>query len=384
ITLAYENIWNNPAMTLNLFKKKVFRESFSHSLKLPKFMLNLGKNSFKDNSSSSKDNSSSNIDKIKKGLFISIPVIFILTLLLSSADSVFAFYLKNITKTFEHLDMFNISKFITLVLFSLYIFGFIWSLRYKNLASNNMNVKKTFHPVTIITISIVVTLLYLIFTKVQFTYLYGGNHEFIPGGLSYAEYARQGFFQLIFIALINALGIVVIKVKTMSITEKYNSILNSILSVITLLTFNMLFSAFYKMRLYIDAFAYTRLRVLVSIFLVFLAISLVMLLVYIWKNFNILKFVVTLGLLFYMGINFFNIDKFIAEKNIEIYSKGGNAGIEYLTQLSYDAMDPIKKAYDEKIIGYDVYITWKSNNKIDTSSKWYETNYFELKSRNLY
>lgn len=376
ITLTYKNIWDNPSMVLKVFRIKVFRESFSNSLKLPKLIFSLGKNSFKNKPSS-------NINNIKNGLIISIPVVFILTLLLTSADSVFAFYLKNITDIFSNRDMSNIYKIIALVLSSLYIFGLTWSLRYKNLSYNNRKKKKTFHPVTLITICLIVTLLYITFTIVQLTYLYGGNHESIPGGLSYAEYAREGFFHLAFIALINVLGIFIIKVRTMFTMENHSKILNSLLSIITLLTFNMLFSALYKMNLYINVFAYTRLRVLVSIFLIFLAISLVMLLVYIWKSFNIIKFVFTLGLVFYLGINFFNMDKFIASKNIEIYSKSGNGDLWYLSELSYDAMDPIKKAYDEKIIDYDIYTTWKSNNKIDTSSKWHETNYYESKSRTL-
>ena len=45
-------------------------------------------------------------------------------------------------------------------------------------------------------VSVLVAVLYVIFCGIQIIYLFGGGGE-LPAGVTYAEYARQGFFQLL-------------------------------------------------------------------------------------------------------------------------------------------------------------------------------------------
>lgn len=66
-----------------------------------------------------------------------------------------------------------------------------------------------FNSIVVITILMMVNILYVIFTKIQVGYLYGGKN--LPRGFTYSEYARSGFFQLVFIVLINVISIILIK-----------------------------------------------------------------------------------------------------------------------------------------------------------------------------
>ena len=55
--------------------------------------------------------------------------------------------------------------------------------------------KRTGEPVLAITVTSILSVIYLLFCAVQIIYLFTGSME-LPIGYSYAAYAREGFFQL--------------------------------------------------------------------------------------------------------------------------------------------------------------------------------------------
>lgn len=327
---------------------------------------------------------------IRNGLLISIPLVFILSLLLSGADNVFAYYINNIGEVLANLKLDILSwRGIQSIFVGLYTLGFIWSFKYKfrDYEENNWG-KKSFEPITIITILVIINILYLVFTKVQITYLYGGNSKVLPGGLTYAEYARRGFFELVVIAIINLMAIGILKIKVIKKEGKLDLTLNILYSLTTAFTLNMVASVFYKMRLYIDAFGHTRLRILVEFFIVFLAAVLLIQLAFVWREVRVFKSIIILALVMYIGINFFNIDSYIARKNIAL-NREGKLDHMYLTNLSFDASKQIKEALKEGKISEDTYNSWKKINEInfksigeeeDSKEHWYEYNYYFRKA----
>ncbi|MCQ5134549.1 DUF4153 domain-containing protein, partial [Coprococcus eutactus] len=56
----------------------------------------------------------------------------------------------------------------------------------------------SYEPVIGISITVVLTAFYLIFAVVQIVYLFM-NSAGLPDYMTYAEYARRGFFQLLFV-----------------------------------------------------------------------------------------------------------------------------------------------------------------------------------------
>lgn len=81
-------------------------------------------------------------------------------------------------------------------------------------------------PVTAITCMSAVALLYLFFCGIQIVYLFLGKGS-LPDGMTYSSYARQGFFQLLFVAVMN-LVMVLLNLKFF----KRSRLLNAVLTII--------------------------------------------------------------------------------------------------------------------------------------------------------
>lgn len=311
---------------------------------------------------------------IIKGLLISIPLVIFLLMILSGADEVFRYYLSNI---WEYINIENIFDFIVRFLIAIVVMFLIYGLNYglssiKVTSVNNKNFNKTFNPATIITVLISIILIYLVFTKIQVSYLYL-NKE-LPAGFSFSDYARKGFFQLVFLVFLNLIMIISIKVKTAVNNPKLNSVLNTIYSIITILTMNMGIAAIYKMNLYIGEFGYTRLRILVQAFTVFLCISLLTLLIFIWREKTLFKPIAITGMIIYLALNYANIDNFIARENIKLINQRAEIDLWYISTLSLDAKEAIDEGREKGLISSEYYNLWA--NKRVLTNHWYEYNYF--------
>ncbi len=373
IVLNYKDVDFNLGNFINGFFKRIFTHSFKTTTKVPDVTFKLLKER-----TNKKDKEV--YKSILQGILISIPVILLLGSLLSRADNVFGYYIKNLNETitlFKIRDSFW--QFISSIFISIYIFGLIWSFRYKFRDESNQYFKKeTIEPIKIITLLIIINMLYLVFTKVQISYLYAGDLELLPGGLSYSDYARKGFFELVVITIINMVLISFLKAKVIGKDEKISITLNVLYTFIVGFTLNMMFSAFYKMNMYVEAFGYTRLRILVQLFIILLGIIIILELIYIWMKVSMFKPILVVSVVFYLAINFFNIDAFIARKNIEMYKDKGMYG-SYLKILSFDALKEMDKALKEGNIDQVTYNNWIKVNKINLhtdNDKWYEYNYY--------
>lgn len=314
---------------------------------------------------------------ILKGIFISIPLVIVLLMLLSGADEVFSYYLSNI---WDYINIKNILDFIVRAIIAVAVMFLVYGLNYtlsstKVKKVNNKSLKRTFNSTTIITVLISIILVYLVFTKIQVSYLYL-NKE-LPAGVTFSDYARNGFFQLVFLVVINLIMIISIKMKTIVNSSKTNSILNIGYSIITVLTINMGVAAIYKMNLYIGEFGYTRLRILVQAFTVFLCIALLFLLIFIWKEKTLFKPIAITAMVIYLALNYCNIDNFIAKENIKLISAREEIDLWYISSLSLDAKDAINEGRKNGLISMEYYNLWLS--KIVTTNHWYEYNYFNNK-----
>lgn len=313
------------------------------------------------------------IKYIIKGLFISIPTLIVLLMLLSGADEIFNYYLSNI---WDYINIKNIYDFIVRFILAIMLMFIIYGLNYglsstKVIKVNNKNINKTLNSTTVITVLVSVILVYLVFTKVQVSYLY--LNKALPSGFSFSEYARKGFFQLVFLVFINLVTIITIKLKTEIKNSKVNSVLNIMYSIITLLTLNMGTAAIYKMNLYISEFGYTRLRILVQVFTLFLCISLVLLLAFIIREKVLFKPIAITAMIIYIGLNYINIDNFIAKENIKLIEKRAEIDLWYLATLSLDAKQALNEGRKNGVVSNEYYNLWV--NKKVLTEHWYEYNY---------
>ncbi len=370
LLLTYDNIPFKLATFITAFLELIVGKSIENTSKLSVEVKERFGNSDKENRSRYSKN-------ILKGILISIPLVIVLLMLLSGADEVFSYYLSNI---WEYINIENVFDFIFRVIVAVVVMFLVYGLNYTLSATkvkkvNNKSLKRTFNATTIITVLVSIILVYLVFTKIQVSYLYL-NKE-LPAGVSFSEYARSGFFQLVFLVVINLIMIISIKLKTIVNASRANNILNTIYSIITVLTINMGIAAIYKMNLYIGEFGYTRLRVLVQAFTVFLCISLFFLLLFIWREKNLFKPIAIVAMAIYLALNYVNIDNFIAKENIKLINQREEIDLWYISTLSLDAKNAIDEGRKNGLISSEYYNSWA--NKRVAPKHWYEYNYFNNK-----
>ena len=118
------------------------------------------------------------------------------------------------------------------------------------------------------TILVAVDGLFGIFVLLQLAYLFGGLDTLAATGLPYAQYARSGFFELVWVAVL-AGGLLV---TVHGVAARTRWIVGSGLT-LAALTAVVLASAFLRLRIYQDAYGWTELRFYVLATIVWLAVG---------------------------------------------------------------------------------------------------------------
>lgn len=260
--------------------------------------------------------------KLTKSIIISIPVLIIIIMLLSSADSVFGEMFKSIPETIskifsEILSIGSLSELIQRVIWVaiwfMYILGFIVLYIQEHNEKNEQEMGQSKFNISSFTSNTMLTLLniiYLIFSIIQFKYLFmnaGKTSDF-----DYANYARSGFFQLMFVSFIN---FVLLKISTN--TEKLGKILKVLLVVFTII---IVISAAFRMHLYEQEYGYTYLRLFVYFTLLTEILILIPVLMSVLGiKLNVFKLSLQIIVVVYVVINFINIDSIIVKNNVNKY-----------------------------------------------------------------
>lgn len=147
--------------------------------------------------------------------------------------------------------------------------------------------------------------------------------------INYADYARQGFFQLMVVSVINLIVILVTK----KYAAKNNKYINFMCIIMVIFTFIIIISSALRMYFYEQAYGYTFLRLLVYCVLFAEAILLIPTVLYILnKQKHLLRTYCMILIAVYIGMNFINFDAIIAKGNIERYIETGKIDLEYLEE----------------------------------------------------
>ncbi len=296
------------------------------------------------------------IKKIVLGILIAIPILCVVLGLLTSADSIFGDQVKNVISTIFSADIFNSATYVNLffriiiiIVMSIYLIAIFYNILHGDFCVDD-EVKKDKKPIdrtignTILTI---LNLVYIVFCYIQISVLFmkTGNME----NFDYASYARQGFFQLMAVSLIN-LVIILITSRRGEESKKlnYTKIMNLCLAVFTLI---ILFSSFYRMYLYEQEYGYTFLRLMVYFVLITEVMLIIPTVMYILDmKINLPKTYFIIIIIMYIVVNYINIDNLIAKKNIDRYFEDTSGTYEidiyYLQTLGVDAALQIKRLED--------------------------------------
>lgn len=334
-TIAVSNKETNitrPSTISKMFRQ-IFYYGFLSYFKPFKFLAASIRNSEGIKNSSAKKN-------IAIGILISFFILIIVLPMLASADMAFGYYLRNLSKALEIINGETLFHIILVTVMSLYFFSYVWSFRYSRLEDNTQTARIPIKaaPMISVTVLVILNVTYLLFTMIQFSYLYSGASNVLPLGFTYAEYARRGFFELVKVSVINQIIIItILKFTDTSGRSKVNFI-RMLLTVTVLFTGNMLISAFFRMSLYESAYGITSLRLYVYIFMLFQFVILVLSLLKIFNDkIPLFTCAVAAALIFLVCSNYINIDRIIASRTISHFEKTGKIDTEYLYSLSDDA-----------------------------------------------
>lgn len=257
------------------------------------------------------------------GITITIPVFTFMTLLLASADAVFSNILSDMFSSFHFSTIFEILIMVIMIFFCSYSV-------YATLCMKNVDEEVKhygiFDPIIAIIVTAALSMLYLIFSVIQILYLFIGNMQ-LPDGYTYSGYAREGFFQLLAVCVLNLMIVLVCLY-----FFRENKVLKAILTIISGCTFIMILSSALRMFMYIDRYNLTFLRIFVlwSLAVIFLLMTGVT--IFIYKNrFPLFTYSMVIVTVFYICISFAHPDYWIARYNLN------PAHIEYLNK--YDVAD---------------------------------------------
>ena len=191
--------------------------------------------------------------------------------------------------------------------------------------------------------------LYTGFVAAQLTVLFGG-HAYLrrTTGLTYAEHVHQGFGQLTVATVLTLAVVAVAARKAARATPRDRALLRAVLGTLCALTLVVVASALFRMHVYEEAYGFTRLRVLVSVFEAWLGLVVVLVLVagVRLRGAWVPRAALLSGAVALLALAAANPDGYVAERNVERYVETGKADWSYLAGLSADAVPALRALPD--------------------------------------
>jgi hypothetical protein len=277
---------------------------------------------------------------IGRGLLVGAPIVLLLWALLVNADAVFA--------SFFNFDVDLGEGLLHIFLVVLGAWALLGALR---LASVESPTEFSFRRLqlgateaTVVALSVVV--LFMLFAGSQVLAATGGaDHVLRTDRLTYAEYARSGFFQLLWAAGLTVAGLLGLRALTRECEESAARRLTRLSLAIVGLTLVIVGVAIKRMMLYEDAYGLTMLRLYVVVFAAWLGLALLLvgaLLVGVRRDRAWLPGVASLSLLgVLLALNVVNPEAVVARHNLTRPPTAAPVDESYLGDLSDDALPTI-------------------------------------------
>lgn len=290
-----------------------------------------------------------NLKLVVLGVVLSLPVAVVVISLLSSADSMFERFMHSIVDFISVGFMEQFMLLLVAVPLGMYLFLCV----YRNL--EKLPVRPHAVPsvkgpdVLFLTVLFIFISIYLLF----FAAAIMGYIEFRNGVTTFtlSAYAREGFFQLLAVSLINVGMFSFIKLFSHS-----SKGIKISLSMIGIETLALIVLGFAKMQVYIQAFGLTPLRFNTSWFMVVLAVCVCVFIASLWRSFKYLRAIVLIVSMSVLFMSYRNTGNEIVSYNYERYQQGelseldisifymvGVEGVPTAVQAYEKATDPMEK-----------------------------------------
>lgn len=286
---------------------------------------------------------------IRIGIGVAVAVIpTIIVALLLNYDDAF-------TKLFDRIFDFDIgtvmshiASFVFGIPIGIYLYGiYISSVDNKQLAlisdENCRKYEKKIQiapTVTVLTAVIPLLAVYVIFFISQWQYYVSGFTGRLPENFSYAEYAREGFFQLCAVSAINLAVITAVIVLTKK-GRFYSAVMKALTVVFSVFTLVLISTALSKIAMYIKYYGLTQKRVYATWFMIVLAlIFLTVTLSRFISKFKAPAVSAAILVVAFAALSLCNADRLIAKYNVDRYLDGTHESIDIyaLSELEFAAV----------------------------------------------
>jgi hypothetical protein len=278
---------------------------------------------------------------VVKGLAIAFPLLLIFGGLLASADAAFSKLLFGLFDwDFESLVVHCLMTVIVAWAVAGFLRGVVAGKEMKVIDGERLGGGWLGVTETVIVLGLL-DILFLSFVVVQFRYFFGGAARIqAVAGLTYAEYARRGFFELVGVAALVLPLLLAAHWLLRKEKARDERVFRVLAGFQIALLFVMMVSALQRMRLYQREYGLTELRVYTTVFMGWLA------LIFVWFAITVLRGrrerfafgAVVTGFLAVGALLVVNPDRLIARVNVGQAIAGRNFDAAYAASLSADAV----------------------------------------------
>ncbi|RDW16249.1 DUF4153 domain-containing protein [Oceanobacillus chungangensis] len=292
------------------------------------------------------------VKRIVIGLAIGIPLLLVVIVLLMSADAVFEQLVLQLPNFVFQLSFQEwIFRFILVILITLLFFGVfqVLHIKTKPKPTNNFLLpegrkKIRWDAVTAITVLVMLNAVYLLFATIQLPYFFS---DYLLGGFTYASYARRGFFELLFVTLINW-TILISCLKLVNTEGRRTKLTLKILyTLIIAVSGIMLASAYQRLSMYEAAYGFTLERILAHAFMIYLLVIFAYTFIRVWlEGLTLLHFYTITALVFYAALNMMNVEQVIVNNNLDRFEQTGKIDVYYLNTLSSTGLGGLIALYE--------------------------------------
>lgn len=313
------------------------------------------------------------LGKVLIGMACAIPVLIVVIPLLISSDYAF----KGLVTKILSGCFTSVLKALIGVIIAIFIISYAFSLKHGRVYTGKDSDFKGIDGIYLSSFLSAISICYILYLFSQLAYFFSAFKGLLPNEeITYAQYARKGFFEMCVIAVINLLIVIVSLVISKKANGKPSYFVRALATFISVFTLIIIATSISKMVLYINEYGMTILRVTTSAFMIFLAILFItsILRIYI-NNINIIKTSLIFAGLITLLLGTFNVNAVCADYNynayiskkldnidIETIYELGDEGIPYIIRLSVSddhetAMNA--RRYLAKIYLYDYFDNMK-------------------------
>ena len=282
------------------------------------------------------------INSVLIGILCAIPVLLMVIPLLMGADGAFEGLMDKLSVDFgKEVPATLIFGFSLFVLFFGQHFG-AHSREHEEQQSGNM--RRGVDTAFLVTFFSVIALVYVLYLVSQLAYFFSAFSGLLPKDFTVAEYARRGFFEMFAVCVIN-LGLLFFAL--LGAKKKENGkepVMIRVLAVfLCLFSLVLIVTAMSKMNLYIQSFGMTYLRILTSVFMIFLCVVFCTMCLWIFvRKIPYMQVVVITATVLVLVLSFADPARVVADYNVKAYQTGKLESIDMaeLGMLASDAVVP--------------------------------------------